>query len=81
MGQGEKRLAQMRSNPRGDWRISDIEVICREYGIDVRMPARGSHIGIRHPMVGSQTIPARRPIKPIYIKEFVAFVDALTGRK
>src|SRR3954447_18165900 len=45
-----KRLEEMRNNPRGDWRIEDVEAVCREYGIQ-RAPARGggSHYKVAHP--------------------------------
>ena len=80
MGKGEKRLAQMRNNPANDWQISDIEVVCRAYGIDLRPPSGGgSHWSVFHPQLGIQTIPAHQPIKVRYIKEFVKFVERLPG--
>lgn len=80
MGKGEKRLERMRNNPAGDWQISDVEVVCRAYDIDLEPPrGGGSHYSVHHKDVGIQTIPARRPIKPRYIKEFVRFVDKVTG--
>jgi hypothetical protein len=27
------RLESMRNNPRGDWRIEDVEAVCGEYGV------------------------------------------------
>jgi hypothetical protein len=79
MGKGAKRLAQMRNNPANDWQIADIEVVCRAFGIELKKPTGGSHYGIYHPLAGIQTIPAHRPIKVRYIKEFVKFVDRLPG--
>jgi hypothetical protein len=29
-------LARMRANPAGDWRIRDVEALCREYGLSFR---------------------------------------------
>jgi hypothetical protein len=81
MGKGEKRLAQMRNNPRGDWQIADIEVVCRAYDIDLEPPSGGSHWSIFHKNAGIQTIPAHRKIKPRYIKEFVRFVEKASGDK
>lgn len=79
MGQAEKRLAQMRNNPSGDWTISDIEVVCRKYDIVLEPPNRGSHWSIFHPRAGIQTIPAHRAVKAVYIREFIKFVDKVSG--
>jgi hypothetical protein len=74
-----KRLEEMRNNPRGDWRIEDVEAICREYGI-LCSAARGggSHYKVAHPrMTEKLTIPYKRPIKPVYIRKLVALVDSV----
>ena len=44
-------------------------------------PGRGtSHAHAKHPRAREiLTIPARRPIKPVYIGELVRFIDAVTG--
>lgn len=69
-------LERMRSNPAGDWTIADIEKLCRRYGIACRPPAGGSHFKISHDRVTEiLTIPARRPIKPKYIRLLVKFVS------
>ena len=78
MTQSEKRLEQMRRNPVGDWTIGDVEVVCRARGIACVAPARGSHYDLSHPNLPDiLTIPARRPLKAVYIRKLVAFVDAL----
>jgi predicted RNA binding protein YcfA (HicA-like mRNA interferase family) len=67
----------MRDNPR-DWRIQDVEKICEAFGVACTPPRKGSHYKIKHP--GQQeilTIPAHRPIKPVYIVGLVAFMDAV----
>ena len=33
-GAMSKRLDAMRSNPRVDWKISDVEAVCGEYGVE-----------------------------------------------
>jgi hypothetical protein len=83
MGRGEKRLEEMRANPAGDWRIDDVRVVCREFGIDLLAPrSGGSHYKVTH---RSQhdilSIPARRPIKTVYIRRLVDFVDAVRTAK
>lgn len=45
------------------------------YGIEVRT-AGGSHFVFSYPgMELALCVPSRRPIKPVYIKQFVALVD------
>lgn len=79
MSRGEKRLEEMRANPAGDWQIDDVRPVCGEFGIDLLAPRSGSsHYKMTH---RSQrdilTIPARRPIKAVYIRRLVQFVDAV----
>jgi len=72
-----KRLDQMRANPRADWKIADVEALCREFGIPVEPPrGGGSHFKVHYPgMREYVTVPSRRPIKPVYIRQLVRFVD------
>ncbi|HUR43560.1 MAG TPA: type II toxin-antitoxin system HicA family toxin [Aestuariivirga sp.] len=74
-----KRLEAMRRNPRGDWTIADVKALCREFGIFCE-PLRGggSHYKIAHPQLPLKlTIPFKRPIKPVYVKQLVAFADTV----
>ncbi|HZC37834.1 MAG TPA: type II toxin-antitoxin system HicA family toxin [Sphingomicrobium sp.] len=82
MARGEKLLARMRANPR-DWRIEDIETLCRNFGLAFDRPSGGSHYGISdRTQTAHLTVPFARPIKPIYIRHLVRFVDAvLAARK
>jgi hypothetical protein len=76
-----KLLERMRSNPR-DWRLEDIIAVCSGFGIDCTPPRKGSHFKVKHPMVQDiLTIPARRPIKPVYVRELVIFIDAVRDLK
>jgi hypothetical protein len=79
MDRGGKRLEEMRANPVGDWQIDDVRVVCREFGIDLQAPrSGGSHYKVTHPRQHDiLTIPARRPIKAVYIRRLVEFVDAV----
>jgi hypothetical protein len=74
-----KRLEAMRRNPRGDWKIDDVVALCREFGLYCGpVSGGGSHYKIGHTKMPTKlTIPSKRPIKPIYIKKLVAFVDAI----
>ncbi len=80
MAQGQKRLEAMRSNPQGDWRLADIELVCRTFGLSCDAPKRGSHFTISHPAHAKiLTIPSRRPIKPVYIKALVSYILEVHG--
>lgn len=73
------RLDKMKANPAAGWRMSDIEAVCREHGVLCAAPrGGGSHYKIAHPAIAQKlTIPFNRPIKPIYIRKLVAFLDAV----
>lgn len=72
-------LERMRRNPAGDWTIADIERLCRTHGIVCQPPSGGgSHYKIAQVgIVDILTVPARRPIKPKYIRLLVRFVAAV----
>lgn len=68
----------MRADPQ-DWRIAELETIALAFGLKVRK-SRGSHVVFWHPaVVEALTVPARRPIKPVYVRRFVALIDAVRG--
>jgi hypothetical protein len=75
------RLERMRANPAGDWTIRDVEAVCREHGVRCMQPSGGgSHYKVSHPSQHDiLTILARRPVKAVYIRKFVRFIDAVTG--
>jgi predicted RNA binding protein YcfA (HicA-like mRNA interferase family) len=74
MSKLEKLVEKMRANPR-DWRIESLETIAKRYGIEVRKTG-GSHFVFMHPDSEiAVTVPSRRPIKPIYITQFLAMLD------
>lgn len=75
-----KRLEAMRANPRAGWRIVDVEYVCNERGV-LCEPSRGgsSHYKIAHPAIRRKlSIPFARPIKPVYIRDLVRFIDELS---
>ncbi len=74
-----KRLERMRANPMADWSIRDVEALCREFEV-LCEPARGggSHYKVAHPRMPEKlTVPYKRPIKAVYVRRLVAFIDAL----
>jgi hypothetical protein len=72
-----KTLARMRKNAQG-WRIEQLQAVASEHGVDWRRPGRGgSHVVFSAPGVREiVSVPAKRPIKPVYIKQFLAVIDA-----
>ena len=70
-------LEKMRKHPSG-WRIQDLQAIAEGNSVEWRRPGRGgSHVifsaaGVREIV----SVPSKRPIKPIYVKQFVALIDA-----
>ena len=76
MGSTEKIIEAMRRNPL-DWRIGEILSVAHRLGIEVRNEG-GSHHVFSHPAtIRNVSIPAHRPIKPVYVRQFVALVDKL----
>jgi predicted RNA binding protein YcfA (HicA-like mRNA interferase family) len=75
----QKNLDKMRSNPL-DWKIEQLETIAKQFEIKVRKSG-GSHVVFSHPnWIDLLCVPARRPIKPIYIKKLVSLIDSLGGK-
>ncbi|RXD03366.1 addiction module toxin, HicA family [Sphingomonas sp. UV9] len=77
MSRGDRLLEAMRANPR-DWRIQDVVAACAAFGIACSAPRNGSHYKVKHAgQIEILTIPAHRPIKPVYIRDLVRFIDAV----
>lgn len=67
----------MRDNPR-DWRIEDLEAVAGRFGVKARKSG-GSHVVFTHPAsYTALCVPARRPIKPVYVRKFVELVDEIS---
>jgi hypothetical protein len=77
------RLERMRANPAGDWTIADIETVCGEYDVRCSPPTGGgSHYKVSHlSRRDILTIPRRKPVKPIYIRKLVRFIEAVKEGK
>ena len=71
-----KILAGMRRNAR-NWRIEDLEVVARRFGVDVDSQGGTSHVTFRHPKAGRTTVPKHIPIKPWYVRDFLEFISKL----
>ena len=76
MSKADKLVDKMRRNPAGDWSIDDVRKLCNRLGWQCLPPTGGgSHWKIVVP--GSETIltiPAKRPIKPFYIRKLMEYV-------
>jgi hypothetical protein len=72
-----KLLQAMRNNPR-DWSMDQVLSVAQRYDIEARNNG-GSHHVLSHPTLSEAlTVPAHRPIKPIYIKRLLQLIDQLT---
>ena len=76
MSKADKLVEKMRRNPVGDWSIDDVRTLCKGLGWQCFPPTGGgSHWKVVIP--GSEailTIPAKRPIKPVYIRKLMEYV-------
>ena len=74
MSKAENILSKMRKNPYGDWRIDQLKTIAQRHGIEWRQ--RGtSHVVFIRQDGRTLPVPAAQPIKPIYIKKFLALLE------
>ncbi len=79
MSKAEKLVEKMHANPR-DWRMESIEAVAKRHGIEVRKTG-GSHFVFSHSDCQlAVTIPSKRPIKPIYITQFLALLDDIGAK-
>jgi len=76
----DKALDRMRNNPR-DWRIDDLFSVAGRYGIQVRNSGGSHHVFTCADTGESICVPAHRPIKPVYIKRFVAMIDGIKEKQ
>lgn len=74
MAKADKILVQMKRNPKDDWGIEDLKRIAERYKIDYRQPG-GSHVTFRIKKGTKLTVPAHRPIKEFYIKQFIEMIE------
>lgn len=78
MTRAEKLLARMRNNPR-DWSIAEMNTLAQRYGVDWRQPGT-SHVTFSYPGRPPLTVPAHKPIKPIYVMRFVDLLETIGER-
>jgi hypothetical protein len=73
MNAATKLLLAMRSNPL-DWKLAQLQTVARQNEIDWRHDGTSHCVFIRGDGK-TLPVPARRPIKPIYIKKFLERVE------
>ena len=78
----DKTLDQMRKNPMG-WRMEELQALAKVNFVDWRRPGRGgSHVIFSAPGVREiVSVPSRRPIKQVYVKQFLTLIDAAKGKE
>ena len=74
MAARDELLEFMRRNPRENWRIDDLHTVARQRGIGWCAPG-GSHVFFVSQSAGVLSVPARRPIKPAYVRMPVEMID------
>ncbi|MDP2823128.1 MAG: hypothetical protein Q8O52_10700 [Sulfuritalea sp.] len=73
MNTAAKLLQAMHGNPL-DWQLAQLQTVARQNGIDWRH-AGTSHCVFVRPDGKTLPVPARRPVKPIYVKKFLELVE------
>lgn len=68
-------IERMRNNPL-DWSIDDLKTLACRRGIDWRQPGT-SHVTFSYPGLTPLTVPAHKPVKPIYVKRFLELLDRI----
>jgi len=76
MNTATKLLAAMRRNP-NNWTMSQLLTIAQRHGMEVRSTGGSHHVFSHRDVRDSLTVPARRPIKAVYIKRFLALLDQI----
>ena len=72
MSKAQKILEAMENNPI-DWQIGQVETVAKAFGLTMHSPGESHHI-VRSTDGKKVSIPAHRPIKPNYIRQFVRLV-------
>ena len=80
MSTAEKMLDQMRNNPR-DWRIETLLSVAEKLDIEVRNHGGSHHIFSVPGIDLAVSVPAHRPIKPVYIRQFLLLVEQVKGKR
>jgi predicted RNA binding protein YcfA (HicA-like mRNA interferase family) len=76
MSKLDKLIQKLKNNPR-DVKIETVQKIADNYGLQYSW-GKGDHMNIKHPELDYiLTVPAHRPIKPIYIKKLLSMIEEI----
>lgn len=73
MNTAAKLLQAMRRNPL-DWQLAQLQTAARQHGIDWWHKGTSHCVFIRKDG-RTLSVPAHRPIKPVYVRKFVELVE------
>ncbi|MFN5348734.1 MAG: hypothetical protein ACK5A0_04235 [Polaromonas sp.] len=73
MNTATKLLIAMRRNPL-DWHIAQLQTVARQHGVDWRHD-KSSHCVFVRSDGRTLSVPAHRPIKPIYVRKFIELME------
>lgn len=73
MTTADRLLARMKQNQVG-WRIEQMQTVAGQQGLTWRS-GKGDHVVFITPDGRKLTVPAHRPIKPVYVRHFLALLE------
>lgn len=73
MNTAVKLLVAMSRNPL-DWQLSQLQTVAKQCGIDWRHE-KSSHCVFVREDGHTLSVPAHRPIKPVYIRKFIELIE------
>jgi len=76
MNKRTKILEAMRNSPR-DWRIEELLSVAAQIGLECRNHGGSHHVFSHSGVENDVSVPAHRPIKPVYIRQFLNLVDSV----
>jgi len=79
MNTAVKLFKAMQANPR-DWRIEQLQTVARQYGITWRQEGT-SHCYFKTGGGATLSVPAHRPVKPVYVRQFVGLIKGEENEK
>jgi hypothetical protein len=75
MNTATKLLIAMRRNPL-DWQLAQLQTVARQHDVDWRHD-KSSHCVFVRSDGRTLSVPAHRPIKPIYIRKFIELIEGI----
>jgi len=79
MSTAEKTLSRMRNNPK-NWRIEEVIAVAKNFNLLMRAKEGSHHVFSFPGIKDSVSVPAHKPIKPVYIRQFVELIDRSRGK-